>query len=188
MKTKDTYEFLRKLILPLEEIDRALPTKARIIELGCGRGVISSYLSHIKTREITGVDIDEKSLPKTNTRFLKFKKADIRSLDFKNYQGAIISDVLHHLSKKDQNKLLKNISTGFKKGNVLVIKEIDIKEQVRSKLSRFWDLVFYPQDKITYWNSDSLKKLLRELRFKVKVTRASRFFPGSTTLFICTKY
>lgn len=187
MSTKNIYEFFRKVILPLNEIDRALPTKARIIELGCGRGVISSYLSHIKTREITGVDIDEKSLPKINTKFLNFIKSDIRTLNFTGFDGVVISDVLHHLSFDDQNKLLTKIAKNFKKGSVLVIKEIDTKELLRSKLSRFWDFVFYPEDKITYWDSPALIQKLKDLKFKVKMQRATRFFPGSTNLFICTK-
>ena len=43
------------------------------------------------------------------------------------------------------------------------------------------------KDKIFYHNSKDLKDHLRSLGFKVTISRPSRSFPGSTTLFICRK-
>ena len=43
------------------------------------------------------------------------------------------------------------------------IKEIDKSEFIRSSLSRLWDLILYPQDKINYWHYKDLKQFLEEL-------------------------
>lgn len=181
------YDFLRFSILPLKEIDKSLPDKGKIIELGCGEGVIAKYLAQNPKRDVIGIDNDKKRLPKTGFQNLQFKEADIRNYDFNETKGIVVSDVLHHLNFDDQKKIFSKISRSFKKDNVLVIKEIDTQEFIRSRLSRFWDFVFYPQDKIYYWSSKKLQNYLTKLNFKVDIFRPTRFFPGSTTLFVCTK-
>ena len=183
----DVYNHLRFIILPLREIDQFSPKKGRIIDLGCGEGVVAKYLARNKRRFVIGVDQDEKRLQKSSVKNLKFVLEDIRNFKIENATGVILSDVLHHLKFSDQKKILNNISQGFKNGSVLIIKEIDFDENIRSKLSRFWDFVFYPKDKIYYSSAKKLTKILLGLNFKVQIIRASRFIPGSTTLFICTK-
>ena len=179
------YDFLRKVILPLEEIDKNLPKEGKIFDLGCGEGVISNYLTRNKKRKVIGIDSDVRRLPKHKTKYLSFKNADIRNVSLNGTAGVVISDVLHHLNLKDQKTLLSKVARELKKGGVLVIKEIDKSEFVRSRLSRLWDLILYPQDKIKYWNYKKLKKFLEEIGFRVKFSRPCRLFPGSTTLFIC---
>jgi len=180
-------DYLRKIILPLEEIDEQLPQKGKIIDLGCGEGVIAKFIAKKKARTVIGVDSDKKRLPETNSKNLIFKEGDIRGTPLNGINSVVISDVLHHINLPDQKKLLKKISRQIKKGGVLVIKEIDSSEYVRSKLSRLWDLLLYPQDKINYWQFKNLKIFLQSRGFTVKILRPCRLFPGSTTLFICKK-
>lgn len=181
------YDFLRSLMLPLDKIDKALPKRGKIIDLGCGEGVTAKLLAQTRTRNVIGVDNNRKRLPDSFQKNLKFILADIRNYDLKDANAVIISDVLHHLSYKDQKKLLNKIATGLKKGGIFLIKEIDTDEFLRSRLSRFWDFIFYPKDKIYYQNSKDLIKKCRALGFKVRLIRALRIFPGSTNLFICQK-
>ena len=182
-----TYDFLRSLILPLREIDNFLPKEGKIIDLGCGEGVIARYLAKAKTRKVVGIDNDKKRLQQSAKENLEFIFSDIRNYVLKDIDGVVISDVLHHLNFNDQKKIFSNIYRGFNKNGVLVIKEIDSEEFIRSKLSRFWDYILYPKDRIHYWNSNELRNSLVALGFKVKIIRTNRFFPGSTTLFICKK-
>lgn len=181
------YDFLRKAILPLDEIDKSLPEKGKIFDLGCGEGVISKYLARNKKRIVIGIDSDEKRLPKHKTKNLYFKNADTRKVSLEGSMGIVISDVLHHLNLKDQKDLLKRIFKELGDGGVLVVKEIDSNEFVRSRLSRFWDFILYPQDKISYWSYYNLKNFLEKIGFEVKTFRPCRLFPGSTTLFVCKK-
>lgn len=184
---KSLYDILRSAMLPLDLIDKNLPKKGTIVDLGCGQGIITSYLAQNKARQITGVDLDTSRLRQSKVKNLKFVKANIVTYNLKHPNSIVISDVMHHLSYKDQEKLLTAISKSLKKGGVFVVKEIDTHEFVRSRLSRFWDFVFYPKDKISYTSSTSLPRQLEKLGFAVKFVRACRLFPGSTTLYICTK-
>lgn len=182
-----SYEFLRKLILPIDEIDKAIPKSGKVIDFGCGQGLIASYLAKQLQRQVIGIDANYKRLPKYSQKNLTFKKADITKLSLEKINGAVISDVLHHLSLKDQYKLLERISKNLNKNGVLVIKEIDTSEFVRSKLSRLWDLILYPKDKISFTSYKYLKNILVKLGFKVTISRPCRYFPGSTTLYVCIK-
>lgn len=184
---KTSYEFLRKLILPIDNIDKSIPKNGKILDLGCGQGLIAFFLSKQKSRYVIGIDENYKRLPGFSKKNLTFKKADITKLELKKINGVVLSDVLHHLPIKSQQKLLKKIYKSLNKKGILVIKEIDTDEFLRSRLSRFWDFVFYPRDKIIFWKATDLKRTLEKLGFKVKITRPVRFFPGSTTLFVCKK-
>jgi len=181
------YDLLRTGILPISLIDRSLPKEGTIIDLGCGQGIITTYIAQNKSRSVIGVDLDTSRLRQSNSKNLKFVNANIVNYDLKKPAGIVISDVMHHLSYQDQDKLLTRVSKSLKKGGVFVVKEIDTHEFVRSRLSRFWDFVFYPKDKISYTSSTSLPRQMEKLGFKVKFVRACRLFPGSTTLYICTK-
>ena len=184
---KTSYEFLRKLILPIDEIDRAIPNSGKVIDFGCGQGLISYFLSLKPRRQVTGIDANKKRLPKYSQKNLAFKNADITKLSLEKMNGAVLSDVLHHISLKDQHKLLEKIYKNLNINGVLVIKEIDTGEFVRSHLSRLWDFVLYPKDKIAFTNSYNLQKILTNLGFKVRISRPCRYFPGSTTLYVCIK-
>ena len=186
-KSSLLYDFLRAKILPLDQINAAIPAKGLIYDLGCGEGVITKFLAKSTTRDIIGVDHDKKRLSQTEQANLKFIAADITDFKIKNAEGIVISDVLHHLNFKAQKKVLKNASVGLTKTGILVIKEIDKDEFLRSKLSRIWDLLLYPKDKIYYWRAQDLQKYLESIGFLVQVLRSCRIFPGSTTLFICKK-
>jgi len=181
------YDFLRSFIVPLKKIDDLLPVKGKIIDLGCGQGLIAKKLSQKKTRMIIGIDQDNSRLPKSDKKNLQFISHDIRTYPINNANGIILSDVLHHMNFIDQKKLLSSFRASLGKNGVLLIKEIDTEEFIRSKLSRFWDFIFYPSDKIYYWSSKKLQSFLKESGFSVQIERASRLFPGSTTLFICKK-
>ncbi|MEX2027930.1 MAG: class I SAM-dependent methyltransferase [Candidatus Curtissbacteria bacterium] len=188
MKTSvKIHNFLRNLMIPLQQIDEALPKQGLILDLGCGEGAISAFLAQKKQRNVIGIDIDKKRLQQSSQKNLKFIHGDATAFNVKNVDGIVISDVLHHINFQDQEKLLENIARNIKKGGVVVIKEIDTGEFVRSWLSRLWDFVFYPTEKIYFSNAKDLTTKLTKLGFSVKIRREYLFFPGSTTLFVCTK-
>lgn len=180
-------DYLRPFILPLDEIDKFAPKKGSIVDLGCGEGIIARHLAKIRTRQIQGIDSDQSRLPKSQQSNLNFQKGDITNVNLRQLDAVILSDVLHHINYQEQENLLKKIFQALNKNGVLIIKEIDSGEFIRSKLSRLWDFILYPQDEISYTSTIELTKKLTFIGFKLQVTRPRRLFPGSTTLYLCKK-
>lgn len=177
---------LKSLILPVSEIDQLLPRKGKILDLGCGEGVITILLAKEKNREVIGIDNNSDRLPKATRKNLLFKKADITKLQISKIDGALLSDVLHHVNFAYQAKIIKKVYKNLQPTGILIIKEIDTEERLRSRLSRIWDFILYPRETVYFRKSSDLKKQLQNIGFKVKIIRPLRFFPGSITLFICT--
>ncbi len=178
---------LRSISLPLQLIDESLPRRGTIVDLGCGEGVIAHYLAQNRMRKIIGIDKNVKRLPKYSTSNLQFRLDDISNLDIKNIHGAIISDVLHHINFRKQPSIIENIFNHMKVDGILIIKEIDKEEAIRSILSRLWDLILYPKEKIYFSKSSDLMIQIKKAGFRVTIKRPCRLFPGSTTLYICKK-
>ena|SRR3989344_1331027 len=181
--------FLKSLMLPLRDIHAALPPTGIIYDLGCGEGVVSFYLAQTAPqRQIIGVDIDTQKIRRArHLPNLTFIHADLAHTNLTKANGCLLSDVLHHLPPSTQRQLLLKIGRQLKSGSVCIIKEINQDDLIRSRLSRFWDWIFYPQDKIYYWRAQDLVKTMKQLGFKVKFTPAMSWFPGSTNLFVCIK-
>lgn len=87
----------------LEVLD--LDKHNHVLELGCGNGLITEYISDITGANITGVDISEKAIKQAQERTagkqhrLTFNVRDLNQPDFPvhNFDAIIAVDVLHLL-------------------------------------------------------------------------------------------
>lgn len=186
-------QFFKQLILPLKSIDQALPQEGTIVDLGCGEGTVAIHLAHSPGRKIIGVDLDPRKISlakKLSKQFnnLRFVKADI--LEFKmpkDLAGCVVADVIHHLDYKLHKKFLKKISQAIKPGGKLVIKEIDRHDMIRSRMTRVWDFIFYPQDKIHYLSRAELTQIMKSKGFTTKHQKLRLWVPASVHLYTFTK-
>lgn len=187
------YTPLRWSIVPFELIESYLPKNGKIIDIGCGEGIMSTLLAvSSKRRTVLGLDVNADKI-----KFAKSVSKNIPNLEFiienvlkKNNlkaDGFILSDFLHHIPKNHQKPLLKKIASMLNEKGTIIIKEIDSGEKLRSMISRFFDFIFYPGDDINFINSQNLKEFLINLGFKVSIIKTKKWFPGSTTLIICQK-
>lgn len=182
---------LRFLMLPLSAIDKAMPVKGIIYEIGCGMGVISLYLGKEPGRQVIGTDLNPAKIKLLQTieklQNVSFVNTNAVKYSYQKCSGAVLSDFLHHVDYKTQEKILHKIGTALNKNGVIVIKEIDKNDGMRMWLSRLWDVLFYPGDAIYYREKNDLVGLLKNLGLAVSVKREVPWFPGSTYLFICQK-
>lgn len=186
------YSLLRFLMCPFNKMERFIPKKGIINDIGCGEGIFSIYLAlESPERRIIGIDLNQKRINKAKQAAkglpnLSFKSKNAVDLDTK-VDGVVISDVFHHFPISDQEKFLKSSYKRLNNGGVLLIKEINKDDKIRANLSRFWDFIFYPKDKINYWGLDKFSMKLTGLGFKVSTFNEALYFPGSTILFLCQK-
>jgi 2-polyprenyl-3-methyl-5-hydroxy-6-metoxy-1,4-benzoquinol methylase len=186
------YDSIRQLMLPMRQIDESLPRTGTIVDLGCGQGAIASALAQVPTRHVIGMDADTSRIDLANSKKthtnLEFKYQDLTKLELDQIDGAVISDVLHHVVPVSSHRgILQKVYDALPSGGVFVIKEVDSSEFVRTRLSMLWDKILYPKDRTFYHHYRDLVRMLEEIGFKVTMSREVRFFPGSTTLYVSRK-
>lgn len=182
----------RSLILPIKQINKALPLEGIVYEIGSGHGSLAYEIARYSSdRKVIGLDLNKEKIEKAQDLFvaknLQFVKEDALTFSYKKCEGLILSDFLHHITFEMQEKIIKKISSVLNQDGVLIIKEIDQADVLRMYLSRLWDFVLYPQEKIYYRTKKAWQKLLGANGFEVSVRREVPWFPGSTYLFICRK-
>ena len=74
-------------------------------------------------------------------------------------------DVMHHLNKKNQKKIIENILKNMKKNSTLIYKDISNKNPVKSLLNRIHDFFFNFQV-INYYE---LKKIISFVKKNLKI-------------------
>ncbi|MBI1869340.1 class I SAM-dependent methyltransferase [Candidatus Gottesmanbacteria bacterium] len=184
---------LRFFILDVDTIDNNLSSSGIIYDVGCSTGLLTYYLARKTNRSLIGIDINAKRIEWARqplaglSRNIQFVSGDVFDVTFPKISGAVLSDFLHHTAFDRQQELLKNLYKTLFSDKTIIIKEIDNDEFVRKWLSRFWDFILYPKDRIYYRSRQEWKELLTSIGFSVSVRSAVRWFPASTTLFICKK-
>ncbi len=105
-------------------LTQSLPLQARILDVGCGNGVISRHLARVGFN-VTGVDVSEKTIEKAkaittlpNVTFLK-KSAEELVASGETYDAIICSEVLEHLD--NPGALIKVLYASLAKHGKLIV-------------------------------------------------------------------
>lgn len=114
-----------------EFFDSNLPESGVITDIGCGMGQLDFMLSLYRPqRKVTGIDYDEdkvniarncwllKRLPN-----LSFECCDAASAELKESNAFVISDMLHYLDEKTQEKLINNCASKLLPGGIILIRD-----------------------------------------------------------------
>lgn len=121
-----------------ELFNNELPKSGRIYDIGCGNGFLAYLLQYSSSkREIFASDFDEEKIANANSRFMKndkihFEAKSAQSIEPKNVDGAVFSDVLHYLNREEQISVLDKFAKNLNPGGVILIKDGDA-EHVRIK-------------------------------------------------------
>jgi len=129
----------KRLKFIVDNIQPALPSKGSVLDVGCGNGIISSFLGHLGY-DVTGIDVSEKAIKKaktnnklTNVQFDVLSAENLK-VQNKKYNAIICSEVLEHLESpsfllntifhllNDNGVLIVTVPNGFGPREVLVTK------------------------------------------------------------------
>ena len=171
------YSFLRFLILPIDEIEKTISKKGKIIDYGCGFGVNSCYLAlSSKERHIVGIDHSAKRIKKAikmakGIRNLKFRLGNILKIRIEKAGTHLLIDALHHVPYSDQILLLEKIIQNMRKGDLIVIKEIDDRPVLKFAWNCIHDKLMNFNDKLYFRNQKWFEGFLNEKRLATKIKR-----------------
>jgi ubiquinone/menaquinone biosynthesis C-methylase UbiE len=153
----------------------------KCIEIGCGPGVISTYLDSIGTN-IVGIDKSKEMIEqaKKHNQNVKFIQGDVFELPFDNncIDGIVAPYLIVNFSDKEIRKTFQEMNRIMKSNSPLLI-VFHIGNNKKLKINNF----FEETNTITFilHNVDKIKKLLRETLFSINEVVIKEPYEGEIT-------
>lgn len=154
------------------------------LDIGCGTGIVAKVLKNQFQLNITGCDLENHLLVQ-----IPFKKITSSKLPFRTntYNVVMLNDVLHHMPKEKQTKLISEA--------IQISKKVLIFEFEPTLIGKLADIFLY----ILYYKKLDVQLSLRkiheweelfyemELKFQTKRVRKPFWYPFSPVAFMLTK-
>lgn len=193
------FQTIRAWDAPHEKIEKLVPKKGKILDLGSGDGLLANYLAlSSKKRKVVGVElrknrvgVSQKGL--SNTRFIR---GDVLENNLSLSDCVLMFHLLHHIYPKDyQEKLIRKVSKSLIKGGKLVIVEITQKPFLKYLfcflvdafvLPILFDKKLYDFD-FRYRRPNEWGKMLSENGFSFKTMLVHRGMPFPHIIFYARK-
>lgn len=182
---------------PYTELEKLIPKKGEIVDLGCGEGILVNFLAlSSKDRKLLGFEIAKERLAIASRGIpnTEFQLGDITEIVIPPADAITIFHVLHHLnSYKQQKEVLQKCAKSLKKGGKLLIVEVEIKPSLKYYTCWLADHFFVPWvfEKRFYTpaffrTSKNWKKFLTQIGFSCKIIPAEANRPFSNVILECT--
>ncbi|MEA2560386.1 MAG: hypothetical protein QOH06_1890 [Acidobacteriota bacterium] len=169
-----------------------LPDEGRLLDLGCGRGILLSLLvtAGESRLELTGIESSVQAA--TAARNALGAEAEIRIGDLMDIplppaRAALLLDVLHYLPAPAQEELLARVAAALEPGGLLLIRDADaaggwrftatrIQERACALARRHW------QQRFHYRSAAEWRRLLESAGFRVDVEPMAEGTPYANVL------
>jgi len=122
---------LRWHLTPYLAMARHLPKEGRILDLGCGHGLLSIALAlESPKRDVVGIDHDEARVQAANQAAqampqLSFKTGNLLEPISGPFAGVCMIDVMHYFEPKLQHQIFMNAFQTLSPGGCLIVREVD---------------------------------------------------------------
>jgi len=185
------FAHIRFFTAPYEKLEKLIPPKGFIIDLGCGYGIFSNFLGLTgPKREVLGVELDKKkiNLAERGVSNVSFLEGDITKTKFKKADVIFLVHVLHHLNSfEEQEQLIEVCRKKLARNGKLIIVEVDKKPVWKYILGWLADHFLYFGDKIYYRFPKEMKTLLSQFDFKVRTVKLDKGGPFAHIVYILEK-
>jgi len=184
---------IRVFILPYKKIEELIPKKGSVIDIGCGNGGFTNYLSYRSPqRRITGVDLSKKriSLAKKSVgtrKNITFLHGNAVTIKLPKTDCYLVVDVLHHIPYKGQELLLTFLAKQLRNNSRLIIKEVDPLNRLPFLFGHIIEKILYPKETIYERTKQEWIQLFVKLGLSYSVDGGVFYFPDSTCIFTLRK-
>lgn len=145
---------LRSRLTPYQQMASAMPASGRIVDLGCGWGLLSFALVRgSPRRNVVGVDHDPDRLRLANRAAElvpvasrpTFELGDVtkylETLPRGSLAAVAMIDILHYFEPATQRALIANAIRALRPGGRLLVRDIDADYGIRGRLNKFCERV-----------------------------------------------
>lgn len=136
-----------------------IPDKARILDLGCGQGLLAAWLLAARQlhqagewpagwpapgqpADIRGVDLLHSDVRRAQAALAKparFEQGDMREVDFGQADVVVIMDVLHYVDIPAQDEILRRVRAALPANGLFLTRVGDASAGLRFRLSNWVD-------------------------------------------------
>ncbi len=178
------YVYLRFKIINPSILDAMLnycEKDRRMLTLGCGFGLFDLALGlKWPGKKVTGVDLDGSRIRQANTsaKRLRLKNVHFNVMDLSRddielpeTDEILLLDLLHHIPKEAQQRVVRLAYEGLSEGGVMVVKDM---------LMTRWEPVYYR-------SQEEFESLFESTGFDVITVFLDDILPYPHVLYVCTK-
>ena len=160
---------------PFEDIAVHIPTGGNILEIGCGHGLLSTYLAlEHPTRTVLATDVDGDKIhaaqrAATGIDNLTFRPDEPGAFPDGTWDAVAIVDVLYLIDRVGERRLIDTAAEQLAPGGVLVVKEMAttprwkftwmaLQERVSVQILEITaghDLTFVPPTELARWMTEA---------------------------------
>ncbi|MBU2640228.1 MAG: class I SAM-dependent methyltransferase [Gammaproteobacteria bacterium] len=186
-----------------------IPDQARILDLGCGQGLLAAWL--LATRhcyaagewpagwpapgqpaDIRGVDLLHSDIRRAQTALgapARFEQGDMRHVDFGQADVVVIMDVLHYVDTPDQDEVLRRVRAALPPGGLFLTRVGDASGGLRFRLSNWVDrtVAFFRGNRLPPLHCRPLSDWIQSLEalgFSVETTPMSGDLPFANVMLV----
>jgi len=182
------------VIVPYEEISQRAPTTGNLLDIGCGYGILAQFLSlDSEYRQVLGIDINSgrlKAIKKVlchSPKNVRFEEARVESINSEEFDCVVMEEVLHHIPKSEQQKMLCCVYRILSKNGLFLLRENNKRFSFRHIFVNIplEYLLYATDEKANFRTNEELTKMLKEAGFSCEIVPAPWYSLVDTSLFIC---
>jgi SAM-dependent methyltransferase len=188
-----------------------IPARARVLDLGCGQGLLASWLlaaqrTHAagnwpqswpappQTTALHGVELMAHDVARARAALgdaAHFDHADIRSAPFRDADAVVILDVLHYIDLAAQDTVLRRVREALAPSGVLLLRVGDAAAGLPFRISNWVDFIVtrargHRTARLYCRTLDDWARALQALGFTVKPIPMSQGTPFANVLLVAT--
>ncbi len=190
----------RHLLCPMPAIERHVPARGRILELGCGHGLFSALMAvSSPERSIIGVDPSPVKIAMAarlagKLPNVEFKQGTIDGFREGELDAVAIVDVLYLLPPPEKERVLQRVRDLLAPGGRLVLKTNDTHPIWKYRWAWFQEVLMTSVgltmggSHLHFFSCTETARLLHQVGFRdVQVVHLPTLLPYPHTLFACTR-
>jgi 2-polyprenyl-3-methyl-5-hydroxy-6-metoxy-1,4-benzoquinol methylase len=145
----------RSYICPLHEVIVEVPEEARVLDVGCGNGLLLNLLAHLgRIRHGHGFDLSKSAIAVAKQVALKHPPGHTINFECRSVNQGIprlgfevvtVVDVLHHIPDAYKQPFVADLCDAVPEGGRLIIKDMVSKPRWRAAANQMHDLIMARQ-------------------------------------------
>lgn len=192
------YVKIRLFLTPFEKVSEYIPREGVIYDLGCGYGLFANMLAlRSPGRRVIGIDFSKERIQAAKRtvgtrKNIQFVNGNLGDVKLEGCSTIVIYDVLHHMSYKDQESLVRECHEALGPNGLLIVKDNDTSPGWKFLWNYLHEIVamfllITKSDKLSFRAKGSFLELFFKNGFVVEAINIPTKLPYPFILYKCRK-